>query len=269
VAHGAQALHQVSPGMILVGREPAQRAHRAEWRSEAFAGLVARVLERRRSAPREPERRRLALLRGLGCHQHADEIDAGDAVDHAMMRLAHQRDAVPLEALHQPQLPERLVEVETLLEDARAGALQQPLVARLRQARVADVVADVEAWIVHPDRMPVDGRRFDALAVARDQVQARGHVLEDALDVEHVSLVTERTAFTDQDRADVHRRVGALVEQERVVELGESRVGEVAHGFPPQSFWRVSNSCCTSSTKSCRSGTASQSALKPQKRVPS
>ena len=54
----------------------------------------------------------------------------GDAVDEGVVALADDREAVVVEALDQPQLPERLAAVELLGEDPRGQVPQLLLGAR-------------------------------------------------------------------------------------------------------------------------------------------
>ncbi len=60
---------------------------------------------------------------GLGHRLEVEEdgadVDAGDAVDHRVVGLGQQGEAVALQALHEPELPERLRAVELLREDTR------------------------------------------------------------------------------------------------------------------------------------------------------
>jgi hypothetical protein len=69
----------------------------------------------------DPALERLGALRrlALGVEQHGGDVDARDAVDHGVVGLADDREAAALQALHQPELPERLRAVELLGEDAR------------------------------------------------------------------------------------------------------------------------------------------------------
>ena len=101
--------------------------------------------------------------------QHGREVDAGDAVDERVVRLADQREAVALEALHEPHLPERLRAVEPLGEDAPGQQRELVVVARRGQRGVADVVLEVEARVVDPDRLArpeAAGRRASAGSAA-------------------------------------------------------------------------------------------------------
>src|SRR3954454_6266024 len=89
------------------------------------------------------------------------------------MDLRQQREAVALEPLDQPDLPERLVAVEALREDAPRERAQLLLLARHRQGGGAHVVADVERGIVDPARAALAERdERELLAVARNQMQA-------------------------------------------------------------------------------------------------
>src|SRR6185295_4258935 len=104
------------------------------------------------------------------------QIDAGDAVYHAVMRLRDHRETIALETLDHPDLPERLRAIELLRDDARREPLQLPFVAGARQARVADVVMDVEVLVVDPEQPVPERHRRETLAIPRDQVQARRDV---------------------------------------------------------------------------------------------
>ena len=159
------------------------------------------------------------LLDRLGHRLEVEEdgadVDPGDAVDHRVVGLGEDREAVALEALHQPQLPERLGAVELLREDPRGERPQLVLAAGLGQPRVADVVGEVEVDVVGPERPARLERRLDEpLSEAGHQVEAAAHVL-DEVDVER------RRPLEDQDRADVHVAGGALVGQERGVDRGQ------------------------------------------------
>ncbi len=117
---------------------------------------VERALRQRRAraqrAPSRPAASRCAVPgSGCGCHgrpgvrdrrrvgreveQHRRQIDAGDAVDQRVVGLGDQREAVVLQALDQPHLPQRLGAVELLGEDPRGQVLQLLPAARARAAR--------------------------------------------------------------------------------------------------------------------------------------
>ena len=121
------------------------------------------------------------------------------------MRLGEHREAAALEAVDEPQLPERLVAVERLSEDAAGELAQLLLAARGRQAGVAQVVAQVEVGIVDPARAALtEWDEAEPLAVARHEVQP-------PLEVAEQVVVLRRLALEDDHRCDVH--VGRAVLQ--------------------------------------------------------
>ena len=131
------------------------------------------------------------------------------------MGLGDQREAVLLEALDQPHLPQRLGAVELLREDPRGQVLQLLPAARGRQRGVADVVLGVEAGVVDPHRPAAVERRVGELvAVARDEVQAPADLFEELV---HAG----RRAFDDRQAADVHVRHGALLVEEAGVDRSQ------------------------------------------------
>ena len=78
------------------------------------------------------------------------------------------------------------------------------------------MVGEVEVGVVDPERPAgLDRREGELLAEARHQVQPAADVVEEV-------VVDRRRALEDQDRADVHVRVRALVRQERGVDRGQS-----------------------------------------------
>ncbi|CAA9489362.1 MAG: hypothetical protein AVDCRST_MAG17-684 [uncultured Solirubrobacterales bacterium] len=114
---------------------------------------------------------------GLGVEEHGHQIDPRDAVDERVVGLREHGKAlstlVVLEPLHEPDLPQRLVEVERLSEHAPGQRPQLVLVAGLGKGGVADVVADVQVRVVDPAWSPLAQRHGDdPLAVARNEVQA-------------------------------------------------------------------------------------------------
>ena len=77
-----------------------------------------------------------STARGLGreVEEHGGEVDAGDAVDQRVVGLGDQREAPALQAVHEPQLPQRLGAVERLGVHARGERAQLRLRARARAA---------------------------------------------------------------------------------------------------------------------------------------
>jgi len=138
------------------------------------------------------------------------------------MRLRDDREAVLVDAIHQPQLPQRFGAVQALREDA-PGELPQLVLAGGRGERgVAQVVARVEMRVVDPDRPALYERRErQLLAVAR-------HEREPVLDLGDEVRVRGRLALQQEHRADVHVGPAVLEREERGVEPAEAVA--VAHG---------------------------------------
>ena len=86
------------------------------------------------------------------------------------MRLREHREAVARQAIDHPYLPERLVAVELLREDAAGEVLELVLVAGGGEGRRAHVVAQVQMRVVDPLRPALAERHVgEALPVARHE----------------------------------------------------------------------------------------------------
>jgi hypothetical protein len=118
--------------------------------------------------------------------------------------LGEQREAVALEPLGHPDLPQRLVAVERLREHAPGERAQLVLGPRRGQRGRADVVAEVQVRVVDPARAAlVERDEREPLAVPRDEVEA-------AVDVVEQLVVARRPAGEGHHRGDVHVRGGVL-----------------------------------------------------------
>ena len=128
------------------------------------------------------------------------------------MHLGDDRPPTVLEALHHPQLPERLLAVEGLCEDAPGQVAQLIPAARRRDRRVANVIQDLEMRVVDPHRASdAGGGETHLLPVARHERQLGGD------EADEVSICRSRT-LEHRHRPDVHRIVGVLdVEERRVL----------------------------------------------------
>ena len=208
----------------LLRRPPPDRLAARSARRVSLNGVSAelgqpagRELGGGRRRPRHPVAIRLDRLRHrLHVEEDRGDVDAGDAVDEGVVGLGDQREAVLLEALDQPELPERLRAVERLREEASRDVAQLLLRARRRQRRVADVVGEVEVGVVDPEGPAgLDRREGQLLAEARHQVQAAATCVEEV-------LVVGRRALEDQDRPHVHVRARGLVREERGVDRAQS-----------------------------------------------
>ena len=164
-----------------------------------------------------------------GVEQDGDDVDPRDAVDERVMGLGQQGEAVVGEPLDQPHLPQRARAVQRLGEDPAGQALELGLAAGAGQRGVADVEADVEVRIVHPHRPAlIEGHEGQPLAVARDEVQPAGDLLDQL-------VVGRRLALEDHAAGDVHVRGVALEVQEGAVEPGQA-VG-IGHGLILARAW--------------------------------
>jgi len=188
-------------------------------RSAAFRGTAATSATPRAtsctvegSEVRDP----LALLlcrlgNRLHVEEHGRDVDAGDAVDQRVVGLGEEREAIALQPLHQPHLPQRLRAVERLRKDPGGQSAQLPFGAGGGQRGMADVVGEVEAGVVCPQRPPGLKRREDELlAEARHEIEPRADLVEEV-------LVAGRRALEDQHRPHMHVAGRGLVGKERGV----------------------------------------------------
>ena len=128
------------------------------------------------------------------------------------MGLRQHREAVALEAVDEPDLPQRLVAVELLGEHAPGQLLQLLLGAGRGEGRGAHVVAQVEVRVVHPLRPALAERHErEPLAVARHEAEAAVDRLEQV-------VVRRRVALEDHHPGHVHVGGGVLQVEERGVE---------------------------------------------------
>ncbi len=239
VKTGAGRLGQrIQAGTHLVQHPPrlSQEARdERRWRPQALDRLVAQEHPSARHRPRNPGRRLLGTRLRLVVEQHREQVDSGNPVDHAVVRLADHGDPVALQSLDDPRLPQRFAPIQLLRHDACAQTLQLPLVSGVRQGRVTHVVVQVEAVVIHPHGVSFDGDVRQPFPVPRDAVQAGGDVRGDAIDVDSACRVGERFAFENRHRGDVHRRVLVCVleNEKRTVERRQALVAVVTHARTP------------------------------------
>jgi len=160
---------------------------------------------------------------GRGCEDRGD-VHSGYAVDQGVVGLADDGEAPAVEAIDQPDLPERLGAIQPLGEQPSGQPLQRRVVAGTGQRRVPDVIPRVVMGVVCPHRPALfQGDVGEPLAVARNQVHARVEMLD--------QLVRRRgLALEHHDRGDVHvGRPVVLEMQEGGIEGGQAvGVGHVA-----------------------------------------
>ena len=88
---------------------------------------------------------------------------------------------------------------------------------------MADVIFEVEARIVDPERPPhLNRRESELLPEARDEMEARANLREQV-------LVAGRRPLEDQHRPDVHVAGGALLREEGRVDGGEAIQVPLSH----------------------------------------
>ena len=160
---------------------------------------------------------------GVGPHRGGRHLHAADPVNHAVVYLRDDGEAVALQSVDEPRLPQRLPPVELLRHQATGEPLELTLVTGQRQARVPEVVVGIEGGVVHPDRMAEERDHLDPLAIARHAVEGRGHDVVDAFQVDGAA----RAALEHADRADVHVGAAVLDPEEGRVEGGEPFVVSV------------------------------------------
>ena len=173
----------MAPTPTAASRRPSstRRGPRKTARTERATspGIVARSSSaspsswaRRRERARQPALAGVGRGGGLGrgVEQHRHDVHAGDAVHERVVGLRQHREAVALEALDEPDLPERLVAVELLGEHAAGEVPQLLLGAGGGERGRAHVVAQVQVRVVDPLRAALAERHEgEPLAVARHQ----------------------------------------------------------------------------------------------------
>ena len=204
---------------------------------EGIAGVQRRAdagpRSARHQARREPEPATAALLdllgvrRGLGgrrrrlrggVEQGGPDVDRGDAVDEAVVRLGDQCPAPILEPVEERHLPERAVAVEAMGPEVSEPLVKLGLSARRRQRRVIEVGRGVVPLRRLPGQPPERARVRvrELLGEARHQRRPLPQVFAELGDVRRPAAGKR---VEDEGPADVH--VGGLV---RLLELEEHRV---------------------------------------------
>ena len=251
------------PGPRDLGHALDRLARGVQRRCRPRRGAERAAGERRtaaRTSPRTPRAASEAALgSGWGAHgspscgsgrrhrleveQHGREVDAGDAVDERVVRLGDQREAAVVEPLDEPQLPQRLRAVELLRVDARGQRAQLLLAAGARERGVAQVVLEVEARVVDPQRPAgLERRHRELLPVARDEVQPAADVVGEVRE-------GRRRALEDHHGADVHVRVRPFLGEEGRVHRGEPIAVRLRHVF---SLPNRSRESVVAQTQRCR-----------------
>jgi hypothetical protein len=196
-------------GLARLADRPEHGVAQCERCAHPFPQRVPQQLVPLRCRAWQPGGARVEHLRRFRSEQRLQQIDPRDAVDHAVVILRHEREAIPVQAVDDPQLPERLPAIELLREDEPAQPLELSLVTRQRKSCVPDVILNVEVRVVDPDRVSFEGDVLDALTVSRDPVETGRHIFADPIDVEAALRPGERTRL-EQERAR-HLQVGVHI----------------------------------------------------------
>ncbi len=139
-----------------------------------------------------------------------------------MVNLADQGEAIFFETLDDPDLPEGAGPIQALGHDASREALELLFVTGTGQAGMAQVVVEVEAVVVHPHRLTLEGDPGELLSVAGNPVQDSVDPPPDQLDVDPAVRSRERPDLVDAGGGHVHVGVGLLEEKEGVVQGSEA-----------------------------------------------
>ena len=145
VEAGPHDLAEAFGGVAETANEvPGRVAAPSAGRRCSAVALTSASDARARRAPPPRARASAATARARRCarrrlrlevEQHGGEVDAGDPVDERVVGLEDQREAIALEPLDQPALPQRLGAVELLGVDPRRRAEGAAPRSRARAAR--------------------------------------------------------------------------------------------------------------------------------------
>ena len=100
------------------------------------------------------------------------QVGAGDAVDRRVVHLGDEADLAVVEALDEPQLPQRPAAVERAAGDVADDLGQLVHRARRRHGDAVEVGVEVEVGVLDPHRMAeVERHRHQPAAERLEQVQ--------------------------------------------------------------------------------------------------
>ena len=205
----------------------------------------------RRGAPRAPGRGLAGNEVGRGRGENGCGVHARHAVDHAVVQFRDQREALAVQALDDPRLPQRSRTIERLRGDAPGERLELRVAARAGKRRVPHVVVDVEVRVVHPYRR----QRFvlvravaetqvaaqfavraphELLAVARYLLDRDGGRVPDGREVDAAARAAQRAGLENRHAGHAHVPLGRFLRQEGIVDESEGFEVVVVHGATPQ-----------------------------------
>jgi hypothetical protein len=213
-----------------LAREGAQSRHRLPRQPELADDLVHDELELRWHGTRTVGRRFGLGGVDLRRQERLQQLLARGGVHQCVVGLEDHREAIPLQPLEDPALPEWTRAVESLGLDARRHLEQLIHASGPRQAGVAQVVVEVEVVVVLPDRMPLDRDPLELLPEARRQVQPGLDASADGLEVDTAVGTQQRPGIEDEGGGGVREPARALERQKGRALCTESFVGVACHG---------------------------------------
>ena len=220
--HVAQALG--------VGHQAAQLLEGSARQSRLADDLVLHQLAGRGPRTRQvPDPLGIRCIR-IGREQHLQQVGVG-VLDQAVVGLQDHREATALEPLEDPAFPERTRAVQPLCHDARRHSLELREAPRSRQARVAQVVVEVEVLVVYPDGMSLERNPAERLAQPRHLVKTSRDPAADRLEVDAALDAAEPPGVEDLDRGRVRKGPRRLALEVGRVAIAESLVGVSRHAF--------------------------------------
>ncbi len=180
---------------------PCRGSHCAPWIPRRV-GLV-----RSRHVPRCGD----VALAGIAAQAGAEHSHRAYAIDHRVVRLHVQREAVVFDAFDDVRFPQWPVPVQSRTVETGDEREHLPVTARLGKRGVADVVVGIEFFVEDPVREPQSSKRPCKLLVER--ILHRIGVVVCREGFVQPSLVRPFRVGKQHEAARVHGRLAVLCEQ--------------------------------------------------------
>jgi hypothetical protein len=150
--------------------------------SAAPGQVVSQKRRPGRCRPGLPRRRSGVGSVGGAVQEQTGDLDGGQPVGQAVVQLEHQPHLAIHKPGHQPQLPQRPGPVQQPQAQLITQPQQLPLTTRRRHLHDVDVVGQVEARVIHPQRQPLPNPGAQhPLTQPGHQLQAAGELLADGV----------------------------------------------------------------------------------------
>jgi hypothetical protein len=153
-----------------------------------------------------------------------------------VVQLEHQPDPAVGQPRHQPQLPQRPGPVQQPQAQLIAQPQQLPIATGHRHLDGTDVVGQVEAGVIDPQRQPLpNSGPQHSLAQPGHHLQAAGELLADRVQAEAAIGVVQRRTLGEGQDGDVLGQPGVLQIKEPGVLNTQALVvaGGLAHRHLP------------------------------------